>query len=411
MAIRHNVTPALAAGMIAQRSQQQQAPAAPQVNSQQAAAQNNAMMRQALLATAPRMRKNVLTVQASSSTTSRIKLFNVGVITKLQLYITAAITIGTATATPSPKAPWNLINRLRLTDFDGTDRINFSGFQLFMLNCVRNRAIFGYNNGVLTAVFTNPSVPTAVGAGVVSFFMDIPLAYDVDNTIVQLQDLRGAILAQTAVGEMYLSIDWITSLYGNADVESLYNGGGTTTVVGNPVAPGLFINCTMWQEYLLPQAVGGQGQIPLPGVDLMTVYELNGNLRSADNLAVGAEKLMSYPNVRSVIGAYYNYVQAGTMTQGKLNGLRLIANGNNILIDHTELSQLFYQRNYMLADSDTIPGAYWRSHREKPIETALYGQIQMGITPNTVGATPYIEVGYESFYTKGQALPGLNQAQ
>ena len=65
----------------------------------------------------------------------------------------------------------------------------------------------------------------------------------------------------------------------------------------------------------------------------------------------------------------------------------------------------------MWDDSDTIAGAYFRLHREKPVETALYGNVQMGITPNTVGATPYIEVGYESFYTKGQALPGLNQAQ
>lgn len=372
-------------------------------------AQQNAGMRSALLGTAPRMRKNVLTVLAQSGQTSRIKLFNVGVLTKLQLYITAAITIGTATAVPSTKAPWNLISRLRLTDYDGTDRINFSGFQMFMLNVVRTRAIFGYHNTpAVTAVFTNPVVPTAVGNASVAFFMDVPLAFDTDNQIVQLQDLRGSILAQTAVGEMYLSIDWINSYYTNTDLESLYSGAGTTTVVANGANN---ISCTMWQEYLLPQAIGAQGQIPLPGIDLMTVYELNGNIKSSDNLAVNTEKLMSYPNVRSVIGAYFNYAQAGTMTQGKINGFRLIANGNNVLIDHTELSQLFYQRNYITADSDSVPGAYFRTHREKPIETALFGNVQMGITPNTVGATPYIEVGYESFYTKGQALPGLNQAQ
>jgi hypothetical protein len=382
-----------------------QGPAAP---SPQQAAANNSMMRQALLASSPRMRKNVLTVQAQAAQTSRIKLFNVGVITKLQLYITAALTIGTAVATASTKAPWNLIQRVRLTDFDGTDRINLSGFQLFILNCVRMRSLYGYHNNVSTAVFTNPVVPTAVANGTMSFFIDIPLAFDVDNPVIQLQDLRGAVLAQTAVGEMYLSIDWVTSLYANNDVESLYSGAGTTTVVGNGAN---YISCTLWQEYILPQAIGSQGQIPLPGIDLMTVYELNGNLRSSDNLAVSAEKLISYPNVRSVIGAYFNYVQAATMTQGKLNGLRLIANGNNILLDHTELSQLLYQRNYMYNNGDTVPGAYWRSHREKPIETALFGQIQMGITPNTVGATPYIEVAFESFYTKGAALPGLNQAQ
>lgn len=375
-----------------------------------AQAQQNSALRTLLLSSAPRMRKNVVTATASNATTTRLKLFNVGVLTKLQLFVSASITIGTAVATASAKAPWNLISRVRLTDYDGTDRINLSGLQLFMLNCVRSRALFGYHNTSATpAVFTNPVVPTAVGAQTLSFFIDIPLAYDVDNQIVQLQDLRGAILAQTAVGEMYLSIDWITSLYGNNDVESLYSGGATTTVVGNPAQN--FITVTMWQEYLLPQAIGANGEIPLPPVDLMTVYELNGNLRSNDNLAVSTEKLLNYPNVRSVIGAYFNYVQAGTMTQGKISQVRLIANGNNVLKDYSEGAQLLSQRNYMTADCDTLPGCYFLSHRDKPIETALFGNVQAGLTPNTVGATPYVEVAWESFYTKGQALPGLTQAQ
>jgi hypothetical protein len=379
--------------------------------SQMNIAQQNASMRAALLATAPRMRKNVLTATTSQGLTTRMKLFNVGVLTKLQLYVTAAITIGVAVVTPSPKAPWNLLNRIRLTDYDGTDRINLSGFQLFVLNCVRNRTNFGYHNSAATAaVFTNPVVPTAIGNATMSFFIDIPLAFDVDNPIVQLQDLRGAILAQTAVGEMYLSIDTNPSLISATfDVDSVY-GNATATVVGNPATN--FINITMWQEYMLPQAIGGAGQIPLPQIDLMTVYELNGNLRSSDNVAVNTQKLISYPNVRSVIGAYFNYVQAGLQTQGKINGFQLIANGNNILIDHTELSQLFYQRTYMLDDEDTVAGTYFRDHRAKPIETALFGNVQMGITPNTAGGgNQYVEVSYESFYTKGQALPGLNQAQ
>lgn len=381
---------------------------APQQNNPMVQAQNNAAMRTALLATAPRMRKNVLTAVAQSGQTTRIKLFNVGVITKLQLYITAAVTIGTAVAVPSTKAPYNLISRIRLTDFDGTDRINISGFQLFMINCVRHRCLFGaQSNPAATTVFTNPVVPTAVGNGVISFFMDVPLAFDSENPIPQLQDLRGSILAQTAVGEMYLSIDWNASYYANGDVDSVYSGAPTTTVVANGANN---ISCTLWQEYLLPQAVGAQGEIPLPGIDLMTVYELNGNLRSSDNLAVNTQKLIAYPNVRSVIGVYANYIQAGTMTQGKINGFQLIANGNNILRDHSELSLLFEQRRYMIDDQDTVPGAYFFTHREKPIETALFGNVQLGLTPNTVGANPYVEVGFESFYTKGAALPGLNQA-
>lgn len=381
--------------------------AQPAQPSPQQLAAMNAQMRATLLATAPRMRKNVITATAGTAGTSRLKLFNVGVITKLQLFIQAAITIGTATATPSSKAPWNLIARLRLTDFDGTDRVNLSGFQLFILNAVRWSQLFGFNNDAATAVFTNPNVPTAVGSPTLTFFIDVPLAFDAENKIVQLQDLRGAILGQTAVGEMYLSIDWITSLYTNNDIDSLYSGGATTTVVGQSAA---YITVTMWQEYLLPQAIGPNGEIPLPAIDLATVYEYNGNVRSSDNLAVATEKLISYPNVRSVIGTYVNYVTGGAVVGTNMSQIRVIANGNNILLDHTNLSQLFYQRNQL--NGDTVAGAYFRLHREKPIETALFGNVQLGMTPAVVsGGNQYMEIGFESFYTKGQALPGLNQAQ
>lgn len=374
--------------------------------SPQEIAQQNAGLRAALLQSAPRMRKNVVTSTSGTGLTSRLKLFNVGVLTKLLLRVTADLTIGTATATASTKAPWNLISRVRLTDYDGTDRVNLSGFQLWALNCIRWSNLYGFNNqSTVTAVFANPSVPTAVGAAQVAFFIEIPVAFDTDNDIVQLQDLRGAIMCQTAVGEMYLNIDWITSLYANGDVDSLYSGGATTTVVGQSAS---YITVTMWQDYLLPQAIGNRGQIPLPGVDLMTVYELNGNVRSSDNIAVSTEKLISYPNVRSVIGAYFNYVSA-TALSSNISAMRLIANGNNILMDNTGLSQLFYQR--LTLETDLLVGMYWRLHREHPIETALFGNVQMGITPSVVGATPYFELAFESFYTKGQALPGIGQAQ
>jgi hypothetical protein len=377
-------------------------------------AENNATLRAALLATAPRNKKLVSVFTGPNTLSARFKLFNVGIITKLRMYIQAALTIGTAVATPSNKAPWNLIQRARLTDFDGTDRINMSGFQLFVLNCVRSRTYWGYNNDAATAVNANPVVPTAVASAVLSFFIDLPLAFDVDNPVLQLQDLRGAILAQTAVGEMYLTVDWNPSLYANTDVESVYAGGATTTVVGNGAN---FITCALYQHYLLPQNVGGPVP-PLPGVDLMTVYELNGMTRTTDNLAVGSEKLINFPNVRSVIGGYFNYVQAqlsatamafanmGAATDN-LSRIKLIANGNNVLQEGSNAEQVFDQRLWI--NGDIVPGVYFKTFRERPIETALFGNVQLGVTPAVVGTGANVEVAWESFYTKGQALPGMNQ--
>ena len=364
----------------------------------------NAQMRQMLLATAPEMEKNLGTFTENAiGRTTRVKLFNVGIITKLVLDVTAAVTIGTAVAVPSTKAPWNLISRVRVSDFDGSDRVNLSGFQLFMLNCKRRRCLYGFNNDAATAAYVNPLVPTAVATANIQFQLEVPLAYDVDNKIVQLRDLRGAIMAQTATGEMYLTVDWTTSLHTNVDVDSVYAGAGTTTVA--LAAAGIAL--TVYQHYLLPQAVSENGGIPLPQIDLMTVYELSGNVRSADNIVVNQEKLLSYPNVRSVIGFFVNYVQVATLTSAKINTFRLIVNGNNVIKERTERKQLFEMR--MDNNGDLIPGCYYFDHTAKPIETALFGNVQLGITPNTVGANPYMEFGYESFYTKGMALPGVSQ--
>jgi hypothetical protein len=377
-----------------------------QMNNVQSAANNNAMARQMLLSTGIRNKKKLPVQTSGVGLTSRIKLFNVGVITKLTLDFSAAVTIGVATATASQKAPWNLINRIRVTDYDGTDRVNLSGYQLWVLNSIRKGFPYGLNNEAAAAVFTNPSVPTAVGAQTVSGLIEIPIAFDVDSKVVQLQDLRGALLGQTAVGEAWLTIDWNPTLVSNGNVDALYSGAGTTTVV--ETTPGSSISATVWQDYILPQALPN-GQLPLPMIDLLTVYELNGNQRSNDNIINGAERLFNFPNVRSVIGAYFNIVNNGALAS-PTDSFRLIANGNNILTEDNLRSQLLRQRLDLNGDLGNL-GTHWRLFRDHPIEIALFGNVQFGITPNVALTNPYVEQAWESFYTKGQALPGMGQAQ
>lgn len=365
-------------------------------------AQINAQLRQALLATAPRMRKNVGTFTNNAGGTSRIKLFNVGILTLLQLAVTVTLTIGNgANAIASAKGPWNMISKVRVTDYDGTDRVNLSGFQLFQINCVRYREPFGFNNSGMGAIFANPQQPLAQGNQTVRFLINVPIAYDPES------DLRGCILAQTAVGEMYLNIDWNKN-YVAANDDALYNSTNSAATVvanGNPE-----ISVQVWQHYLLPQAIGPKAQYPLPPLDLMTVYELLGNQIATDNIVANTERLFNYPNVRTVIGAFTSYMVAGT-TLAKLGDTlqhRLIVNGNNVMRDESELSKYFNQRVY--THGDISSGVFYLPHRDKPIETALFGNVQMGITPVNAGANSYFETMFESFYTKGTTLPGLQQA-
>jgi hypothetical protein len=370
-------------------------------------AQMNANARFAFLKYGKRFRKNLVTVTSPIGQTTRVQLFNAGVLTKLLLRVQCDITIGTAAAVASSRAPWNLINRLSLVDYDGQNRINLSGFQLWVLNCVRKRQFYGSNNQAGAAVITNPLVPTAVGNSSIEFFIEVPVAYDVDNPDMRLQDTRGAILAQTNVGQMFLNIDWNTSLYTNGDIDSVYSGAATTTVVGQNGSP---ITLTVWQDVIMPQPVPGSNAAPaLPMSDFQTVYELNGAIRSTDNLAVGSEKLLDLPNVREVYGAYYNYVTGGAVSAENLSQLRMLVNGNTVLQDNSNDSQLFTQREML--NTDLVAGSYFFDTRQNPIMTAIYGNVQAGLTPATVsGGNQYVEICYESMYPKGLALPGIAQA-
>ena len=243
-------------------------------------------------------------------------------------------------------------------------------------------------------MISNPQISTAVGAGTLAFYLDVPLAYDPDT------DLRGAILTQTAVGEMYLNLDFNPSSYLNGDIESVFSGAATTTITA------MAYTVQVDQLYLMPQNINGV--VPYPMIDLSTVYELNGNVRSTDNLVAGQEKVLPYPNVRSVIGAYYNYITNATMLASHTTRLRTIVNGNNVMEEWGVNPKILEQRRYTAGDLGA--GVYFNNHRMKPIETALFGNVVTGFTPAVVGTGPNVEVAYESFYTLGSVLPGINQS-
>ena len=373
----------------------------------------NAAMRGALLALSPRMRKNNgnFTGGAAGGTT-RIKLFNVGITTGIRMRALTAVDLGAGAGTASPQAPFNLMSNVQLIDYDGTARCNVPGYLLWLMNCVRNRTLWGYHNFAGgNAVSTEPVVPvTAATANqTLAFWNEIPLAFNKED------DLRGAILSQTALGEMYLNVTWNNSLFAAAQADSLYNG-GTASVAVNAANS---LQLQVFQDFLLPQAVGNA--VPIPQIDLLTVYELN-SLRTSDNIAINQEKLISYPNARSVLASYLWYVNNGVMTPittavggvitNDISLFRLYANGNNILQENTMLSQMFEQRQSMWADGDLRASTYFFDHRNKPVETAVFGNVQLGVTPSafTSAGTTYMGVGFESMYTKGSVLPGLQQA-
>ncbi|MCI0558349.1 MAG: hypothetical protein MN733_07625, partial [Nitrososphaera sp.] len=98
---------------------------------------------------------------AALGSVTRIKLVNVGLVKRLLLRVRTLVDIGVAAATLSPKAPFNLLRNIKLTDYDQQDRINCSGDRLWMVNSVRRRTFWGFNNEAAAQVLLNPETPTA----------------------------------------------------------------------------------------------------------------------------------------------------------------------------------------------------------------------------------------------------------
>lgn len=379
---------------------------------------NNARMRAALLALSPRMTKDLgNTTVTQNAGTARIKLYNVGIITRLWLDVTINYTpaVG-ADAVASLQAPYNFISRVRLTDYDGTDRVNISGFGLHVLNSKRQRGRNAYAKQTLTGTaagagalvttdqnvgleIPNLSITGGATARVGRFMIEIPLAYESES------DLRGAILAQTALGEMYLNLDFLSFTTTAGGVDNLFS----TAHGAAPTFTSVVVR--VFQDYLLPQAVGGE--VPIPSMDLLTVYELT-ELKSTDNLVAAGEKLINYPNVRSVLGLLTWYNTAATQATlaqlvADVTKLRIIANGNSILTDLTAQNHLIRQRMEMNG-MDMIAPVFIHDHSKKPVETAIFGNVQLGFTPATVAAVAHINTVFESMYSKGTVLPGLTQS-
>jgi hypothetical protein len=362
------------------------------------------------------MFKKVGTFTGTAGSTIRAKLFNVGLITRLFAVVTANVTIGTATATVSRKGGHALFKKIKVTDFDGTDRVFTSGYHLWLRNSLRNKKsevdglpnVYNANTSLTASTtygtgITMPQYQTAVGTGNTVFTLNIPLCRDLDAG-----DLRGILFAQTTVGELYASFDVDSTIYTNGDDDKVYSGGATTTATLNSVTIDLY------QEYFLPQQV--EGVLPIPMLDTMTVYELATVGFTTDNISAGQEKLISFPNARQVHGIYYSYRNAIALAGGTgagatdLSQHRLIANGNNILTEYREPNTAYIEQRRALGTDFPI-GTYFMDFARTPIQTNLYGNIQLGVTPGaTVNAGANIEVSFESLYLKGAALAGFSQS-
>lgn len=337
--------------------------------------------------------------------TATITLDRMGIFTMLEVQVSATVDITNAAATQSPFGPYNLIQNLKYTDFNSVDRVNTSGYLLHALNNLRGgwlmQSACAQSNSPATTTYTGEGAvdsnlirhPTAVASDTINFTVWVPLAYD------PASDLRGAVLAQTVVGDHYLKIKFADLASSTTDVlAGPYISTPANVAISN-------INLTVFEHYIQPQSLN-----MLPIIDLGTIYGVEGNYISSANLQSNTPFFINFPNNRSILSQISIFENNGTVTANgtDINSINVIANANTQLRQETPTSLRRWTRNQLGGDLAT--GTYVINSRRNPIATTLYGNVQtqfnMGTVNSGTGPTLF-STQFEDFYPAGVPLPGV----
>jgi hypothetical protein len=273
-------------------------------------------------------------------------------------------------------------------DYNTTERVFCTGPFLYTVNSFRNPMGSPWSPTGQGNVDTLQTAQPTSGTGVnMIWTADVPFAIDPSS------DLSGAVLAQTVVGEMFYRAQFQNNFVG--DVFCPYTGSGSVTVNS--------IYIEVWQRYIQPQSAN------LPRIDLNTVYELAGMFNSNNNIVSNGTAYFDYPNVRTVLGSYFTFVDNAALTANgaDINAITLVANGNTNMRESDPLNMRLAMRNQL--GGDLPSNIFYLPSRMNPIQTWIYSQVQAKFDFLTVTASPppYMQYGYESLYALNTPLPGI----
>lgn len=369
---------------------------APQMTPQQ----QNAIARMNLLQTGISMVKRLQPVVGALGAQVRVPLLRMGIMTGVLLQFSCPVTISVA-ATASPVAPWNIAQSVTYTDFAGVNRTKTNGFQLWaaqsmkMGDALSTAPAMNFNTGAGPSLNYNTNVlnqPTSTAGGTIYFSLYVPMAYDPAN------DLTGAILTQTNVGEHYITVQLCNALVNTDPWIAPYTSGTVAITAAN-------VTIEAFQYYIQPQNMTAAN---LPVIDLSTVYGFEGGYQSTANIATGQSTFINYPNNRSILSTLVNYENNSifTLNETDVSLVVVLANSNTNFMEQTP--RLIRETMRNIVNSDMPSGTYYLGSRRQPIMTQQYAQVQarFDITTANAGVTQLISQ-YEVQYPSGSALPGI----
>jgi P3 major capsid protein len=366
--------------------------------------QNNDAAQAAILAMAQPMVQQVFQTTIPGNNVAQgqvlnIPLNNVGLNTRITVEVT--FTISQAAAETLNRTGFGLSNffsNIQLTDLSNYQRINTSGWHLYMLANLRRQQIYAgaYATDTPTGIGSNWLVnngPAAVTNAVkCRMFFELPLAY-------HEYDLRGAIYAQvtSATWRLQLTINQNLILGSGAADNSLAMYQSTTAGNLGVVSA---VQIQVYQHYLDQLPMNGNSAV-VPLMSLAWNYLIQNTIGPA--IVQGQDVPISYSNYRTFLSTMAFFDNAGVFNTGSDVTYWGIQAANLVFLE--KYDPFFAAgRARMLFGDDPPPGLYVFDHRRKPIMTNQFGNTQLVLNASQVNNGASILLGYEMLAVQSQAI-------
>ena len=366
--------------------------------------QQNALQRQAVLSNAVEMTQNIapLSILPSQQNIISIQPRPVGLIKGFIVEVTATLANAAGTAADrTGGGSGNLITNFTFNDLNNNVRINTSGRHMAIINSARQGWVMGgaYAPNVSMGFGNNWNVNSgaatlaASAETVVRQIYWVPLAYSGN-------DLRGSIYAAVVNATMSLQITLNPTPFvatGADPLNAIYQGNaGGNYKAATPV------QLNVYQVYLDQLPVMNGGPI-LPVMDLNTVYEIKET--SVQGIAAGQDFPYSYANFRDFLSTTAVFDNGGTFNSGSdVNYWALQAANYTKLFQVAPEIAAFNARQTFMADPP--PGYYYFSHRDRPINTISYGNMELVLNASSASGTAKLLIGTEAFANVNQLVGG-----
>lgn len=364
---------------------------------------NNMAIRQQLLANCVPMFQPIFSNAFNPATqpTFNVPVLNVGLVRGFLIKVQGTITNSSAgtNATLTPLGASNAIKQIIYTDMNNQQRINTTGWHLSIVNSAKQPMVFmgaytpnvpmGYGNNWTVAVATSPLAHAPTDTPF-QYYWWLPSSYS-------KMDLTGAMYANVLNATANLQITLQNTVCiptGSDSTLSIYSGPATVDCVWKA---GTLVTVTVFQDYLdqVPMVNTNAGPQPvLPQQDVRTMYQLINT--AFPSPVVGQNNQIPYANFRTYLSTTVIYNNGGQLNTGNdITNWQIQAANTTALLNEGPNEAALMARTIFHADPPA--GVYYFDHRDRPIQTLNFGNMQLTMNPSLVNANAALLVGWEFF--------------